>query len=537
MLERLLAALSGTRFSFEIQGNNNQMYRLNLSRGRSPAGEYLAAGIPAAALRGDGPPPPETNFAEMEENFSAFFTHYLNQNSGGIPLEWDQHYFFFHFGGSYYIAGESVLIILLLGVLGLSMLYALIAHARVRRYIKTFLRNIWNLPLILFISMLFFMAGTLLVRAVSALRNTENLWTYYPFLFFILKTGFAAFLIIFAFHHLRRLPLSKNGSFYSAAAIFFFFANVLVFSAIDIAFSIFFLWAYTASLLFSLFKRRAVKVLLLCASPLLFYFLAYNTFSSTEKDFAGVLINSPFTGNLLLSFIFFPFFLMAIRIDLLLRHPHKKRSSAGLKILLTLSGTITLAAAVFILAADPWRGQPQPLAIEEYWDVDKNVHELRLSSPSSIGNIEVSFAGKDFSVNAAERAAMLPLDAEASAKTLRTITAGDFLARRTYRIAAHPPFKPHKITLTLSSDSPLVIYDCGFPYSLDINGHEAEVFIGEDPPLPLDIVLTFPAGQSVRAELVSWFSETSSHPGLRGKNFAVASYSKIRDSFIIKSDD
>ncbi|MDR1931491.1 MAG: hypothetical protein LBQ57_01595 [Spirochaetales bacterium] len=537
MIDRVLASLRDADIPFRIQRNKNQMYRLNLSPGRSPAGEYLTAGFPAIALRGERGPAGETDIMRRTESFSVFFKNYLARNSGGIPREWDQHYFLLQTGdSSYYIIGETVLITALLGVLGLSIFYALIARRRVNRYTRIFLRDFWNLPLILLISMLFFMAGTLFVRAASAIRSVENLWMHYPFVFFLLKAGSAVFLLILSFHHLRRLPFSKIGSFYSAAAIFFFFANVLLFSALDIAFSIFFLWAYTAAVLFSVFKRRFVKFLLIFVSPLPFYFLIYDAFFSAEKDFAGVLLNSPVTGNILLSFIFFPFFLMFIRMDLLFRHPRGGRSGAGIKVLLALSAGLTLAALVFVLAVNPWRNLPQPLSLEEYYSADEGLHELRLAGPSPIGKAGLKFGRMDFALNTGEKTLRLPLEASSPAR-FYTLRRESFLARRIYRLTVSPPLESRKITLTLSSDAPFVIYDCSFPYSLDIDSRHAEVFIGGDPPLPLDITLTFPAGQSVRAELVSWSQRLSSPLELSGKTFAPASYSKIRDSFIIENND
>jgi hypothetical protein len=379
------------------------------------------------------------------------------------------------------------------------------------------------------------MAGTLLVRAVSSLRGAEELWTHQPFVFFLLKTGAAVFLVILAFHHLRRLPLSKNGSFYSAGAIFFFFANVLVFSAIDIAFSFYFLWAYCAAILFSLFKKRLVKFIFLLLSPLLFCFFTGDTFFSADIDFAGVLINSPVTGNFFLGFMFFPFFLMIIRMDLLFRHPHRERSSKGFKILLGLTSALTIFAAAYTLVFNPWKDYPQPLAVEEYINAEEDVHELRLASPSALGDFVMLFGETFFPVNTGGSSVHLPLGTQA-AGIPHEIHAEDFLARRTYTVTLTPPLKPAKITLSLSSDSPLVVYDANFPYSLEAAGRRAEVFIGENPPLPLQLILTFPVEQNVWVEMTSWSAFLSSTAGSAGKTFRESHYSKTQDSFTMKDD-
>jgi hypothetical protein len=532
MIRAALGASGDSALDFRIPVTKNRMHRLRISGGGSPAGEYLAAGIPAIGLENAGP---GEGSPISGENLAAFFTGYLEQLGNGIPPEWDRFYLLFPWGKSFRVIGESVLIILLFGVLGASFLYALIARRRVERYVRTFLRNIWNLPLILLLLTLFFMAGTLLVRAVSALRGAEELWRHHPFVFFLLKTGAAVFLLILAFHHLRRFPFSKNGSFYSASAIFFFFANALVFSAIDIAFRFYFLWAYCAAILFSLWKRRVLKFVFLFLSPLLFCVLAIDTFFAPDTGFAGVLINSPVTGNFFLGFIFFPFFLMLIRMDLLFRRPHRERSSRAFKILLGLSAALTALAASYALIFNPWKDTPQPLAVEEYIDAEEGVHELRLSSSSALGDFVMLFGQTFFPVDTGARALRLPLEAPA-AGIPRAIQAEDFLARRTYAVTLNPPLTPAKITLSLSSDSPLVVYDANFPYSLEASGRRAEVFIGENPPLPLRLILTFPAEQNVRAEIRSWSASLSSTAGSTGKAFRETHYSKTRDSFIIKGD-
>jgi hypothetical protein len=530
MIRRVLDSAGDTDFSFQVQGNKNQMYRLRLSGTQSSAGRYLEAGFPTLSFENGGPPARAGDYSGWDAGFGAFFRNYLAQNREGIPDEWDQHYLFFQSGNFSLIIEEPQLIILLLSVVGASFLYALFARRRMIRYISTFVRNFWNLPLILALAGLFFLVSTLFVRGITAFRASPDLWTHHPFVFFLLKISSAMCLMGLSFHNLRRLPISKNGSFYSAAAIFFFFVNVLIFSVIDLSFSCYFLWAYVISIFFSLVKNRVVKLLLIFAAPLLLYRLVYDTFFLAEKNFAGVLINSPLVGNLLLSFIFFPLFLMVIRLDLLFRHPRTPQAGLGMKIFIGLTGFLSLGAAVFALTFNPYRNNPQPLRLEEYIDREEDRHELRLSSPSPLGRFEVKFGDKFFPVLTQARTYTITLESF-PVTPLRSLSVETFLERRTCHIAVSPVFQPQKISLSLFSDNPLVIYDSNFPYSRGFPDRQAEIHIGVDPPVPLNIILTVPDSLNLRGELIYRSPRLSAPLDVSGKTLEIESYSKIRDSF------
>jgi hypothetical protein len=260
--------------------------------------------------------------------------------------------------------------------------------------------------------------------------------------------------------------------------------------------------------------------------------LTYDTFFLAEKDFAGIIINSPFAGNLLLSFIFFPFFLMIIRLDLLFRHPRTAQAGLGLKFFIGLTGFLSLSAAVFTLTFNPYRNNPQPLTLEEYIDREENIHELRLSSPSPLGQFEVRFGDKFFPVLTRARTHTIPLESFPNIPA-RTLSAETFMERRTYHIGVNPVFKPRKISLSFFSDNPFVIYDSNFPYTLNLPHRQAEIHIGVDPPVPLDIILTVPDSLNLRGELIYRSARLSAPLDVSGRTLKIESYSKIRDSFTI----
>ena len=534
ILRRISRAAVNADMEFRILGSRNQNFRLGVAAAQSSAGEYLKAGYPTVALEGEGEPQ-AGQAAGWGGEFSVFFRNFLLENSAGFPEEWDQHYLFFRAGSRQFFVEEPEIVLLLLTVLGASFAYALIFRRYMIRYIRTFYRNLWNLPLIWFITALFLLTGTLFVQGLSMLRGTPGLWTHHPFLFFLLKTGSAAFLTALSFHNLRRLPISKNGSFYSAAAIFFFFINVLLFSFINLSYSYYFLFAYITAVAFSIFKNRLIKFLLILAAPLWLYILTYETFALPEMELADILINSPVKGNLLLSFMFLPFFLMLIRMDMLFRHPRKGKSGFGLKIVITLTGLLSAATAAYIVAFDPYRDYPQNVHVQEYVDATADIHELRLTSPSPLGEFGLQFGKGLYPVSTRKRNAVVRLE-DVPVMFQRSVRSESFLDRRTYIILTSPLLKPEKIVFTAASSSDLVIYDSNFPPSLDISGRRAELFIGSDPPLPLEIILTLPGNLEISGELLYHSSLLSEEVSLKGKTVEISTSSTVRDTVILKDD-
>ncbi|MDR1627054.1 MAG: hypothetical protein LBT33_11000 [Spirochaetia bacterium] len=508
------------------------LYGLKANGGQSPADEYLAAGFPALGLAGEGRAG-NGDHAAWEKAFRAFFRSYLRLGADSPRREWDQRYLVFPYGPAYSILGEDVLAITLLCVSGAGILYACLARARLRRYAKLFLRNIWNVPLLFLLLVLFFMAGTAAVRLMAAFRNAGALWPHQPLVFFILKTSCAVFLFLLSLHWIRRLPLAKNSGFYSASAIFCSLTNVFLFGALDISLALFFLWPCAASVFFSFFRRAAPRIMVFLAALLPPCLLAHDTFFSGEKALAEVLIDSPLAGNLLLGIVFFPFLLMLIRIGLPGRHSRAAKSAPVLR---ACAGGVFLAALVFALAFNPWGESAQPLFVEEYEEPAEGLHELRLSSPFPLGKFTLAFGGENFSVDTGKTFLTLPLGASGKRPT-RAASAGAFPDRKIHSILFEPPLKPEKITVHLSSDSPLPVYDCNFPYSLEANGRGAEVFIGTSPPLPLKLVLGLPARQTAGVRITSWSPLVSEGCEIEGKTFSRTSYSKLVDSFIIQADE
>jgi hypothetical protein len=57
---------------------------------------------------------------------------------------------------------------------------------------------------------------------------------------------------------------------------------------------------------------------------------------------------------------------------------------------------------------------------------------------------------------------------------------------------------PDLLSLKVSSDKELRLYDCSLPYRVAIDGKSAEIFVGARPPEPFELELTVPKGFEAR---------------------------------------
>jgi hypothetical protein len=58
--------------------------------------------------------------------------------------------------------------------------------------------------------------------------------------------------------------------------------------------------------------------------------------------------------------------------------------------------------------------------------------------------------------------------------------------------------RPDFLSLQISSENELRLYDCSLPYRVAIDGKSAEIFVGARPPEPFVLELTVPRGFEAR---------------------------------------
>lgn len=486
----------------------NQLHRLGISDAPGPLVEYLDAGIPAVYLRsGDaGLGPPAVGDAAVR--LAGIVGDWTDGFVAGVPSRWDHHYLYFTVAGRQLIVGEQTFLIVLVVLLTSSILYSLIFRRQFARYLRTIRRNLWNLPVLFLLILGFLTAATYLLQLVLIVRRFPTIWHYYPAAYFAFKMAVSVFLFSVAAVLLRYLPLSKNGSFYSAAALFVLFVDIILFSAINLSFGYYFAWAFFWCFVFSVVRHRFLKAIALAVAPVFLIRVAFEVLRIPELVLTEELLLST-RGDLLLSFMILPFLLMLIRLDFLVRHPVRGRRSFALRIASIGSGVIVVAMLVFVMLSDPFTPTtPQPVTAVERIDYVEFDRILSLSSPAPLGEVRVLFAGSEYEIDTGSREHEITVDRLPDVLSVR-LSYEDFLDRDRALLRIDAPQPVDALSITFESDEPMVIYDVSLPFSLAPDRRSARVYVGARAPLPLDVEFTVARGTSPAVEIVA---TADSHP-------------------------
>lgn len=500
------AARTGT--PSEIRVGLNQLHRLGISDAPGALEALLQDGIPSVYLTSGGSSRSAPDAAGSTVELARFLATWASSFDRGVPDTWDRHYLLFRVGGREIALGEQLFVLLLLGLLMSTLLYSLLYRAQFTRYLRTIGRNLWNLPVLFLLIFGFLTAATYLLELLLIARRFPSLWEYYPSAWFVFKITLAVFFFTIAAQLLRHLPLSKNGSYYSAAALFVLFVDIVIFSVLNLSFSYYFIWAFFWAFVFSVVRSRLVKALSLLISPVFLVLVAAEVLRIPELALTRELLLSS-RGDLLLSFMTLPFLLMFIRLDFLVRHPVRGRRSFALRVASTTTGILVVGMLVFVLTADPFTtAEPQPIVAIESVDYAQLERSLTLSSPAPIGDVDVRFAGEQIRVENASREHVITSDRLPDVLTVR-LSYEDFLDRERGRLEIDAPAPVDELSVRFTSDEELVLYDVSFPFVVGSDRRSAEVFIGRRPELPLAVDFTLARGSAPSIEIVA---ESDVHP-------------------------
>ncbi len=527
LLQRTLNAAGTHADRVGVTLGLNQLHRVDLTDAPAPLIAFLRADIPSVHLSSgeSGLAPPSV--AAVARELTQVTGDWARSFATDIPDTWDRHYLSFRVGSRFVLVAEQDFLLILLGVLLATLFYALVFRHKLKRYLRTTVRNGWNLPMLFLLIFGFLTAATQSLELLLSAHRFPTIWTWYPGAYFALKIALAFLLFTIAAQLLRYLPLSKRGSFYSASALFVLFIDIVIFSVIDVSLSYYFIWAYVWAFLFSVVRARSLKALTLLIAPFFLIAVTLNVFRVPELDLAERLLLSP-RGDLLISFMILPFLLMLIRLDFLVRHPVRGRRSFALRIASIVSGVFVLGVLAFVLISSPFSPtNPQPVSAVETVDYPELERRLDLTSPAPLGEIRVIFAGADEEVTAAGREYSRSSTLLPDVLSVR-LSYEVFLERDRGRLEIDAPLPLYNVSVSFTSPDPMVIYDVGYPVDVSPDRRSARISIGRRPPLPLVVNFTLARGVNPTIEIEA---ESLAHPDpLRviGDNLAVESRLVVR---------
>jgi len=507
LIERTTRALAAAGLFFRVRGNETQIFRIGLTDQPTMIEPYLNAGYPAVSLEGEYGGLPAGGEEAWVASFLAFLEDFGESFRAGIPETWDQHYLFFQVRSFFFPISEQLYVILLVAVLAGTLLYSLVSIRRLRRYLRLLGRDFWVLPLyLLFIFLLLFLASWAL-EGLQRLRNSADLWSHLPLPFLAFKLAVPLLLFFALLPALRRLRLPLRGGFYSAAALLFLLADIIVLAVINLSFTYYFLWAFACALLFSATSNRVLKLLAFLASPYWILKAVLELFSLPVLRFCRVVLLSKLWGNLLLAAVLLPFILMYIRLHLVL--PWFRISSRRTRRVLSASlfGAILAGLAGFFLLYSPYGpGRPQPVTAEYLVDRESGQTLVELASPAPLRDLYLLEPGglRVVDTRALRVRRALPPIADL---VVPRVTEVGFLDRKNIHLALQPVGEPVRIRLTVSAPEEFVLYDANFPYQREPDGRRYTLLIGANPPLPLAVQLTLPQARSFAVGLELEYGE------------------------------
>jgi len=498
LMNRTVAALRAAGIGYVLRGDESQIFRMSSIAEKTIIEPYLKAGYPSVELEGVYGPVSSVQAADWLNEFPVFLSTVLKEMAPGIPEDWDRHYLFFQAGDYTLIIREKAYVLILAIALSAVLLYSLVFHQRMRRYLRTLRRNLPALLPIAGIAFLFLFAGTMVLEALQSLRGFSALWSYAPQESLFLKACVALFLYSALYNPARGLPFPRNGSFYTAAALLILLIDITVIAAFNISFTYYFLWAFLFVFLSALARPRWAKVLLFLPAPIPGIRSLIEVFTLPAHPLWHFLLLSPIWGNLFIAGACLPFILVVLRLGLvlpgrgLLRRRMREYVFAGA----LLAGSIALG--VYLALYSPFSpGTPQPLEATQALEIGSagtiTGDTLSVTSPAPLGTVTVSDASGTRRFDRAGTGVTVALRPPDASPVTVSQDASAFFSQRTVTLEVAMPSSPREVVVTLSSGEDFILYDCSFPFIRETSTRY-RILVGAFAPNPLRLQLTLPAG-------------------------------------------
>lgn len=498
LMNRSVEALRTARIPYLLRGDESQIFRMSSTNERTAIEPYLRAGYPSVELEGEYGTESPQQAADWMTSFPVFLSGLLQEAHAGIPEDWDQHYLLFQMGDFSLIITERAYITILVIALSGVLLYSLASREGMRKYIRTLVRNLPALLPVTGIAFLFLFAGTMILDGILSIRGFSSLWSYVPMQFLALKACVALFLYSALYNAARRLPFPRNGSFYSAAALFILLVDIAVVALFNISFTYYFLWAFFFVFLSALARPRYAKVLLFLPAPFWGIRGLVEVFTTPALPFCHFLLISPIWGNLFIAAASLPFILVVLRLGLILpgRGVFRRRTREYV-----FAGALFAGAAflvTYLILFSPFSSaHPQPLDVTQALEIGPGNEitrdTLSVTSPAPLGTITVSDAAGTRTVAAQGTSAAVPLRPPSVSPVKITQGSSAFFSQRTVTLNVEMPTSPRATVATLSSGNDFILFDSTFPFIRE-SPNRYRILIGAFAPNPLELQLTLPAG-------------------------------------------
>jgi hypothetical protein len=344
LIKRLTDACTAHGIPYHLRGGSlGSLYRLGVLKTDRRTAVFLQKGIPCAGLS----LPENTDSGTYAQCTADFLSSYSCNGTDS----WDRHYIAFHAGNSFLWASEQFIVVcfILVSFISLFFLSELsFLRSRRRHEIRHDVFRLWYvLPLTIILSAVSFQISQPLVQILHRFLKTGILFQ------FIVKVVIVFIIVTFLYHFIVRMQGVLEERAYAYLLTVVSVINIFIFSAVDISLFFPFTAEYIIIYLFRPFKKTNIL-----AVSLILMTLPYGPYIGEIINYADPsvfrnAVYSSFTGNILLSFGFLPFFIQWLRIIARLneRWNFYNLSANSRRIRNAVSFTAGTAAVIIILFA------------------------------------------------------------------------------------------------------------------------------------------------------------------------------------------
>jgi len=488
ILKKSINALNQSGIKYTSRSGINLVNRLGLNDNSSIIDNYFENDLPVISFKGiySGFYTPKI---EQVSALNTFFMKLTLKGGGLIPSnsDWDSHYLFIKIMNREIFINETNYVIFLLLLISIIIIYPFIADKRFKKYLKTILNHLWNIPVIFFIMFLLLWISTIIINIISQIQSYPRLWENLPFHFLTLKLSLSLFIFLLTLRFFKGIHFSKRGSFYSAAALVFIIMDFLILISIDIAFSYYLLPVLLFTFFFTIARNRWIKLIFLILSILVLLGGIINIFLLNVITIEKLVILSPVKGNLIITANMIPVALMIFRLQFLF---HRNRKSKYLVMAGDIFlGILSIGLFIYLATVNPFtEDRKQTLQINENILLDKGTREISFSSPGSIGKLLYSSSSKIKEIKTKNRNYSI-YEEQPLASPRIELKKVSFLNRSRYTITIDSKYKPHNITATLKGQENILLYNSN-KHSNNIDEKTSNFLIETNPVMPYKLNFT-----------------------------------------------
>jgi len=490
LMEDIRTSFEKTGMETRIDSTALLLNRAGLSTRNLPISQYLEEDIPSAALISSGFSGPEISMNGKQ--YIQFLHRLINHYEKGLPKDWENNYIYLGRNRTILLyLSENSLILFYILLISLAMILPLFQERKIYLNYRKFRSQLWTVPIVIYLSFTFFMISTLMLEELIQILSHGAIWQEYPLYFFILKITSVLFLSTLFINVLRGLPFPKNPHFYSYFAFIISFLNLIIVSVYSISFSPFMLISLVFVFLFVTSRSKGSKRFFMLLSFIPQFSVLLFLFSRDYNSVYELALLSRVKGNWILTVMALPLICMISSLGFYHHHYNKSRQEMKTA-LMTLFLAFTMVLMIyFSYQLKPFSSRfKQQLILEDKIDMDTRLREVTLKSSGKIGDGTLMINNKALPLTQIGNELRVQGEIDGHPLVL-SWSVDEFLDRRLIDLTISAEKDPDEIKIFIVSKDPIVLYDCPFPYEIQPDLKSAQIFIGINPPMPLNIPLIF----------------------------------------------